>query len=332
MLVYWLLPKVDSAVGVALRTPHFQQLVGAGQQDHQRSRWRWLLAAIVWLLLVVSAARPQYVGEPVSIALSGRDLMLAVDISGSMEVNDLQLNGRPVTRLDVVKAVAGEFLERRVGDRVGLILFGKRAYLQTPLTFDRRTTRALLDESAIGLAGKETAIGDAIGVAVRRLVDDARSPAGPSDVENNSVDAAANRVLVLMTDGANTTGAVDPLKAAELAASRGLKIYTIGVGADEMLVNSRFGSRRINPSADLDEPTLIRIAEQTGGQYFRARDTEGLTGIYDVLDELEPVAEEERLLRPPTELFYWPLALAVLLTLGLALISGAGRYRTRALA
>ena len=188
----------------------------------------------------------------------------------------------------VVKQVAGDFIERRAGDRVGLILFGRRAYLQTPLTFDRQTTRALLEESAIGLAGKETAIGDAIGLAVKRLREEPEQ----------------NRVLVLLTDGANTAGAVEPLKAADLAAAEGLKIYTIGVGADEMMVRSLFGSRRINPSADLDERALTAIADKTGGRYFRARDTRSLMQIYGILDELEPAAEEEDVLRPPAEL-YW---------------------------
>lgn len=302
LLIYKLLPSANRPVGAALRIPHFAQLAGAKEEQVGRSIWRIVIATLIWLALVLAAARPQYIGEPVSIALSGRDLMLAVDISGSMETADMMLGGAMVTRLDMVKAVAGEFIQRRVGDRLGLILFGRRAYLQTPLTFDRETTRILLEESAIGLAGKETAIGDAIGVAIKRLTDD----------------QASERVLILLTDGANTTGLVAPIKAAGLAASKALKIYTIGVGADEMLVRSRFGSRRINPSSDLDEESLIRIAELTGGRYFRARDAEGLAEIYAALDELEPVAEEEQMLRPPKELFYWPLALALLASLGLA--------------
>lgn len=323
LLIFRLLPAANRPVGAALRIPYFDQLAtGQGERDERRS-WRLWVAALIWLALVLAAARPQYIGEPVSVALSGRDLMLAVDISGSMETADMIVGGQMVTRLDMVKAVAGEFLERRVGDRLGLILFGRRAYLQTPLTFDRQTTRILLDESAIGLAGKETAIGDAIGVAVKRLItdpDDAQRGALPNDQKEDRKDEQApaqpsERVLILLTDGANTTGAVTPIKAADLAASKGLKIYTIGVGADEMLVRSRFGSRRINPSSDLDEATLTRIAELTGGRYFRARDTEGLMDIYAALDELEPVAEEEQLLRPPTELYYWPLAVALLSSL-----------------
>jgi Ca-activated chloride channel family protein len=182
---------------------------------------------------------------------------------------------------------------------VGLILFGSRAYLQTPLTFDTETTALLLDEAEIGLAGRETAIGDAVGLAVKRLRED----------------AANERVLILLTDGANTSGEVDPLQATEFAAREGLTIYTVGVGADEMLIQDFFGQRLVNPSADLDEDTLRAIAERTGGAYFRARDAEALSQIYERLDELEPVESDQESVRPVDELFYWPLAIALVVTL-----------------
>ena len=207
------------------------------------------------------------------------------------------LENRVVNRLVAVKQVAGEFIQRRRGDRVGLILFGSRAYLQTPLTFDTETTATLLGEAEIGLAGRETAIGDAIGLAVKRLRED----------------SASDRVLILLTDGANTSGEVQPLQAAEFAAREGLTIYTVGVGADEMMVRDFFGSRVVNPSADLDEETLQTIAERTGGRYFRARDAAGLAEIYRLLDELEPVESDVESIRPVDELFYWPLGLAYLL-------------------
>ena len=219
--------------------------------------------------------------------------------SGSMDTEDMILKGRKVTRLVAVKSVAGEFIARREGDRLGLILFGKRVYLQTPLTFDRATTRTLLEESEIGLAGKETAIGDAIGLAVKRLRNQPQE----------------NRVLIILTDGANTAGEVEPLKAAELASIEGVRVYTIGVGADELMVRSFFGTRRINPSADLDEDTLTRIAEKTGGQYFRARDTDNLVKIYELLDEIEPVSMEQETFRPVKDLYYWPLSAAFAITL-----------------
>ncbi|NNK38664.1 MAG: VWA domain-containing protein, partial [Xanthomonadales bacterium] len=218
---------------------------------------------------------------------------------------DMVLEGRPVNRLAVVKKVAGEFIQRRRGDRVGLVLFGSRAYLQTPLTFDTETTSILLDESEIGLAGRETAIGDAIGLAVKRLRED----------------AASERVLILLTDGANTSGEVEPMQAAEFAVREGLKIYTVGVGADEMLVQDFFGSRLVNPSADLDEDTLKAIAERTGGAYFRARDAEALARIYEQLDELEPVESDQEAIRPVDELFHWPLSAAFVLVLAAALFA-----------
>jgi Ca-activated chloride channel family protein len=150
----------------------------------------------------------------------------------------------------------------------------------------------------IGLAGDNTAIGDAIGLAVKRL-------------ENQEMDS---RVLILMTDGANTAGEISPIKAAELAADNQLKIYTIGIGADEMIVRSLFGTHKVNPSRDLDEKTLLDIAQKTGGRYFRARNASELNNIYMLLDKLEPVKKDSQYFRPRRELFYWPLALALGLT------------------
>jgi len=303
-LLRWLLPASPSGDLLALRVPWFSAVAG-GKSGWLRRPWLALAAALVWLLLVVAAARPQWVGEIENLPVTGRDLLLAVDISGSMDTQDMVLNKTAVNRLTVVKKVAGEFIKRRHGDRVGLILFGSRAYLQTPLTFDTQTTATLLDESEIGLAGRETAIGDAIGLAVKRLRED----------------AAADRVLVLLTDGANTSGEVQPLQAAGFAARDGLTVYTVGVGADEMMVQDFFGSRVVNPSADLDEDTLKAIAEQTGGRYFRARDAKSLEKIYEILDELEPVESDVETIRPIDELFYWPLGLAYALALLTALLS-----------
>jgi len=271
------------------------------------------LAALAWLLLVTAAARPQWLGDTVELPVSGRDLMLAVDLSGSMEMNDFEINGREVDRLTATKWVAGDFIDKRVGDRLGLILFGKQAYLQTPLTFDRETVKKLLYEAVIGLAGKETAIGDAIGLAVKRLREAENQESGDpayNQVDNNKL---ADKILILLTDGANTAGEVEPIKAAELAAESGLKIYTIGIGADEMVVNSFFGLRRVNPSSDLDEDALKKIAQTTGGRYFRARDTKELQKIYKLLDKLEPVTKETKQFRPTSALFMWPLGLAMAL-------------------
>jgi Ca-activated chloride channel family protein len=295
----------------ALRVPDIADFAvpgTTGPRLYRGMRARWVLALAAWLALLLAAMRPLWIGEPVDLPLSGRDLLLAVDLSGSMEEQDFEIRGRQVDRLTAIKWVAGRFIERRAGDRIGLILFGEQAYLQAPLTFDRATVRTLLDESVIGLAGKATAIGDAIGLAVKRLREKRQG----------------DRVLILLTDGANTAGAVAPLEAAELAAREGLRIYTIGVGADATLMRNLFGLRRINPAADLDEDTLRAIAGKTGGKYFRARDTEELEEIYRLLDRLEPAASDLRQFRPQTTLFHWPLAIAVLLgaTLALARVRG----------
>ncbi|MBF0339714.1 MAG: VWA domain-containing protein [Magnetococcales bacterium] len=260
-------------------------------------RWRRFAALLAWLLLILATARPVWLGEAIDIPASGRDLMLAVDLSGSMQTRDFRVNDRPVDRLTVAKQVAAEFIRRRVGDRVGLILFGLNAYLQAPLTLDRETTAHLLEEAEIGLAGKETAIGEAIGLAVKKFRE------GPKN----------SRALILLTDGANTAGVVAPLKAAQLAADAGVKIYAIGVGADEMTVRTLFGTQKVNPSTDLDEKVLTEMADLTHGRYFRAKETSRLEEIYRLLDELEPVSRETQAHRPTTALFFWLLIPALLL-------------------
>ncbi len=313
-LLALLLPRAPRQVPAALRFPFYAALRNNLQAPTgQRSRLRLILAGVAWLLLVLAAARPQLIGESVHLPVSGRSLMLAVDISGSMQSEDMQIRGRQLSRLTAVKVVAGDFIDQREGDRVGLILFGDEAYLQAPLTFDRDTVRTLLDEAQIGLAGKQTAIGDAIGLAIKRL----------------RQEPAENRVLILLTDGANTAGNVDPLKAADLAASEGVRIYTIGIGSGETVVQTPFGRRRV-ASGDLDEATLKAIAEKSGGHYFRARDTAQLAQIYDQLDRIEPVSEDEQSWRPIDELYFWPLGSALLLSVIIALAAAYGGRATAA--
>jgi len=313
LLSYFLLPQKPVASDAALRVPFLheltdqQQLINTGKSKI----WLTILMSLAWICLILATARPQWLGDQIEIPINGRDLMLAVDLSGSMEEVDFELNGQRVTRLQATKAVASQFIEQRQGDRLGLILFGSQAYLQTPLTFDRATVITLLQESAIGLAGKKTAIGDAIGLAIKRL-------------QNQS---SESRVLILLTDGANTAGEVSPLKAADLAADKQLKIYTIGIGADEMIKKSFWGSRKINPSLDLDETTLTAIATKTGGRYFRAKDTKELVEIYQLLDELEKIEKDRKSFRPVTALFYWPLGLALLVVAVLSLWTLQGRVK-----
>ncbi|MEA1890758.1 MAG: VWA domain-containing protein [Pseudomonadota bacterium] len=303
LLIRLLLPKADELQISTIRVPFYAAM--HSQLQHEAgpaSRIRLIIAVVIWLLLLVSAARPQSVGDAIQLPVQGRNLMLAVDLSGSMEADDMVIGNRQVSRLAAVKAVAGEFIDRRVGDRLGLILFGDRAYLQTPLTLDRKTVKTLLQESAIGLAGKKTAIGDAIGLAVKRLRNEPEQ----------------NRVLILLTDGSNTAGTIEPLKAADLAAQEKIRIYTIGVGADSRMVRDLFG-RQQAVSADIDEETLQAISDKTGGSYYRARDVESLLQIYSLLDEVEPIADDVEVYRPVNELYFWPLSIAMVLSILLAL-------------
>jgi Ca-activated chloride channel family protein len=305
-----LLPEARGLAEAGLRVPSlsgFETLKDRSSVE-QMLNWRFWVAVLAWGLLVLAAARPERIGDELEVPVAGRNLMLAVDLSGSMDQKDFELAGRRVDRLTATKAVASDFITRREGDRIGLILFGERAYLQVPLTLDRDTVKTLLLEAEIGLAGEKTAIGDAITLAVRR-------------VHEQQVDEG-EQVLILLTDGANTAGEIHPLKASELAQQVGLRIYTIGIGAESMDVASLIGGRRaINPSADLDEETLTAIAQQTGGQYFRATDTASLQRIYALVDELEPVEEPESGFRPVKSYFYWPLGAALGLSLLLCLAS-----------
>jgi Ca-activated chloride channel family protein len=296
LLARSLLPATSQTSVAALRTPFVHEITRSNTtltQPPARS-WPLWLGLLAWALLLLASSRPQWLGDPIALPVSGRDLMLAMDISGSMQEQDFTLRGQRVTRIEATKAVANEFIQQREGDRIGLILFGDQAYLQAPLTFDRTTVQTLMQEAAIGLAGKKTAIGDAIGLGIKRMQGD-----------------DPNRVMVLLTDGANTAGEIDPVVAAGIAAEAGLKIYTIGIGADEMLVGGIFGTRRVNPSRDLDEETLETIATVTGGRFFRAHDTGELQQIYQLLDTLEPVEKGHSVFRPAIALYPWPLGVSI---------------------
>lgn len=297
-LIALLLPAKPRSKGAALRVPALTSGIEQSQQKRGISRLNLLLAILAWIALVIAAARPQWLGDPVSIPSKGRDLMLAVDLSGSMNQEDMIVNGRQVNRLAMIKRVLGDFIERRVGDRIGLILFADTAYLQAPLTYDRYTVEELLQESQIGLVGEQTAIGDAIGLSIKRFASKDES----------------NKVVILLTDGQNTAGNITPEQANELAVNNEVTIYTIGVGAESMVTQGFFGARRTNPSRDLDEGMLTRLAESTGGKYFRATDTQSLQQVYAILDQLEPIERESRQMRPLRALYYYPLSLAVLLT------------------
>ena len=308
LFAYRFLPPLVRSAGQALRVPDRNRFSLAGSAAGTGARPGlnpdWLLAALMWLCLLFAAARPLVLDTDLRAPATGRDLMLAVDLSGSMEVRDARLGGRSSSRLNAIKAVAGDFIERRAGDRVGLILFGGQAYLQAPLSFDRATVRVFLDESSVGLTGRQTALGDAIALAVKRMALDGPAP--------------EHRVLVLLTDGAATAGVLTPLKAAQMAREAGLKIYTIGIGSPR--------SAEPGVSQELDEATLRAIADITGGQYFRAGPAGRLQEIYAELDLLEPADLDELDLSSGRPAHVPPLALA--LALGLALAWRARRHGT----
>ena len=291
VVFYSLKPRLVSFASV--KVPFYDVVANAEAGDQRVQHPLRMLAILSWLMLLLACMRPQWVGEPVSLPLSGRDLMLAVDLSDSMNERDMQIGGRRVDRLQAVQAIAGDFIEQREGDRLGLILFGSQAYLQSPLTLDRRTVHTLLNEAVIGMAGPRTAIGNAIALAVKRL-------------QNRQ---GQDKILILLTDGENTAGNISPEQAVQAAKTIGLKVYTIGIGAPSSSVLSGFFSNR----SGVDEQSLQKIANVTGGRYFQARDTRELKNIYSLIDQLETVEEQIHSLRPFKELYFWPGSIALFL-------------------
>ncbi|AOA73422.1 vWA domain-containing protein [Stenotrophomonas rhizophila] len=286
-----------NAAAPALRVPYAAGALAELGQAGGVAGWRIgrLLLWLAWACLCVAMARPQQLGEPVTPPQQGRQMMLAVDVSGSMSEPDMMLGNQVVQRLSAAKAVLADFLDRRAGDRVGLLIFGERAYTLTPITADLTTVRNQLTDSEVGLAGRDTAIGDAIALAVKRLRE---QPEG-------------QRVLILLTDGVSNAGVLQPLRAAELAKAEGVRVYPVAFGGDGGM--SLFGVQIAAGDDPVDEATLRRIAELTGGRAFRARNTDELAGIYAELDRLEPITAAGAAVRPYIERYAWPLALAMLL-------------------
>lgn len=285
----------------ALRVPFFRSLVeAAGEEPAQgavirkRGRWQMAVAICCWCLTVIGLARPEILGDPIVIEKAARDLVLAVDISGSMDERDLRdENDKPLQRLDAVKSVINDFIAERDGDRIALIVFGSSAYLQTPFTEDLDSAAELMEQTQVGMAGPHTAIGDAIGLALRTFE--------ASDVEQ--------RLLVLLSDGADTNSQMSPENATEIAASKGVKIYTIGVGDP-----NGSGEQRV------DLATLEAIATRAGGGFYQTNDTEGLREIYAEIDRLNPRLVETTTFQPKTSVGYYAFAATVLL--GIVLFLG----------
>lgn len=281
----------------ALQVPFFDQLRAYTPAIQKKAATSVpIFLTLAWILAVLALTRPVWVdNRPMPLAQSGRNVLLAIDTSGSMAQTDLSLNNQPTTRFALVHGIVKDFIQKRAGDNLGLILFGSEAYTFVPLSLDTKTTAALFDEAGIGIAGEMTAIGDAIALGVKNL----------ADTPTNK------RVLILLSDGYNNAGKLPLNKAIELAQQENVKIYTIGVGAEKQLIQTFFGLQAINPSADLDEETLRQIADETGGRYFRARSTDELADIYQTLNQLEPLPQSNTAAHAQKELFFIPLALAL---------------------
>jgi len=297
LLVWWLMPAYRDQQ-TSVHVPFFDRLAEATGQTPQpgavvlpRRVIQMIVAMIIWALIVVALARPLQVGDPVTHEISTRDLILVVDISGSMDEVDFRTpDGQTIKRLDGVKRVLGDFITRRRGDRVALILFGSKAYIQAPFTQDLQTARALLDQTEVGMAGQQTVIGDAIGLAIKTF----------------ETSQAKQKLVILFTDGNDTASRVPPEHAADIARQKGVVIYSVGFGDPNATGENR-----------VDLSTLRQVASATAGQFFRAEDGAQLATIYAEIDRLAPVKLETLTWRPRDPLYQWPLGAAVILGLAL---------------
>ncbi|RAI04335.1 hypothetical protein DLJ53_07790 [Acuticoccus sediminis] len=312
LLVWWLVPPRREQVP-AVRFPFFRQVVGtAGAEPGpgavvlSRSRLQMLASILVWALIVLALARPERVGAPVEITRAARDVVLAIDISGSMDTRDFRdETGAPQQRLAAVRDVVRTFVEGREGDRMALIVFGSKAYVQAPLTEDLDTILDLLDRTAVGMAGPHTALGDAIGLAIRTF-------------ETSDID---QRLLILLSDGSDTSSRMSPVNAAEIAKSKGVTISTIAVGDPNASGEDR-----------VDLATLKDIAARTGGGAYVASDEAGLAEVYDQIDALTPREGETISYRPRQSLAYLPLLAAALIGTAVVALLHFGTLRRRAAA
>lgn len=299
LIIYFFAPAHQSRTAITLPTLPEQGAVPKTQNLILK-----ILAVLIWISLVIAAARPVWYGEPIEFQPKHRDMMLVVDLSGSMAQEDMKTQDGYIDRLSAVKQVLNHFITERKGDRLGLVLFADHAYLQTPLTLDRKTVQQQLNRAQLNMIGTQTAIGEGIGIATKTFIKS----------------EAKQRVMILLSDGGNTAGVIEPLEAAKIAKENNTIIYTVGIGAGEVKVKGFFGTQTVNTSQDLDEKTLTEIANMTGGQYFRARDKDQLDKIYQTINKLQPVANATQTWRPQSEWFTYPLALALILSFALAML------------
>ncbi len=310
LVLWWLVPPHREQVP-ALRFPFFRRIVeaagtesGKGAVILSRTRLQMGSAILIWLLLVLALARPERLGEPIELSKSARDVILAIDISGSMDAKDFTApDGTKKQRLEGVRGVVDDFVAQRQGDRMALIVFGSKAYVQAPLTEDLQTISELLNQTQVGMAGPHTALGDAIGLSIRTFE--------ASDIEQ--------RLLILLSDGTDTASRMSPVNAAEIARDMDIEIYTIGVGDPDASGEDR-----------VDLATLQDIASRTGGQYFFAEDEAGLQQVYQRIDQLAPRTTETLSYRPRQPLAFLCLAAAAVVGIAtLAWLVLAGMRRTR---
>lgn len=314
IIIRAIIPAVKGLHGDALRVPFIDDIARiniksgnlwgiSGDIGHKWSKSAIFLY-VIFAAIVFAVGRPQWVGEPMRIRNYSRDILMVMDISTSMLEPDFAINGKRVDRLTAVKKVASEFIKKRADDRIGLVLFGTRAYLQAPITYDKKSVEEILWTMDAGMAGNSTAIGDALGLSLKSLKD-APNP--------------DKKIIILLTDGENNDGSLTLPQAMTLAQKEGVKVYTIGVGNDRYM-ETVFGIK-LGGNGGLDEESLKQIAEITKGTYFRAKNTESLQKIYNIIDKMEPNSNEDKFIQETTELYYIPLLVAFLLALSLVFLA-----------
>ena len=288
-------PEGNGQIG-AIKVPFFSRLkkISGGRKDNLKSSPLWPI--LTWIFLIIAAMRPVWLGSPVAIQNNARNIMLALDVSGSMGEEDFDLKGQPINRLDMLKVLTDDFIKLRNGDNIGLVIFGSEAYVYAPLSPDTKTLQELNSEIGIGIAGTQTAIGEALALAT----------------QNSASVPAESRIVILMSDGYQNAGSVEVDEGLKLAKNQGVKVYTVGIGSTAKLVQDFFGTIQVNPSLDLDEATLQKIAQETGGKYFRAKTTKELSEIYSEINKLEPISQNAIFIQPRKELFYLPLILGMI--------------------
>ena len=295
-IIRLLLPGVHNQATAALKVPFFKQLINITGFKPEKTKWPIILAMLIWLLLLLAFSRPQWLSDPVDITQTGRDIMIAIDLSASMETDDYFIEEKRVDRLTAVKHVLRDFINKRNGDRIGLIVFANKAYVLSPLSFDLKAVIKMLEETETRMIGKMTAIGDAVGLAVKRLHE---------HPENH-------RVLVLLSDGNDTTGILPAGRAAHFAGLEGLNVYSIGIGNKPGM--GLFGNDKSKNPTALNETSLKQVARLTNGKYFRAEDYNDLKGIYKTIHNLEPIDIGSERFNKIIELYHWPLGLALVLS------------------